>query len=351
MGRARELGSAFIRLFVDKSALKTGLNEAKADVTQAAEQMNTAGQKAAGGFSGIATGIKSATKPARDLLGAVTSALGIFTRILGVVGLIGAGVAGIASAFRSVATYAERTAKALDDQIQKQKELGASISTSGKDAADIRKQIVETEERITQATEERDAILRRTEGQTAEGGRALKNVLKDIERRKELEKEIAALTTGLGKSRAAADQIELESTLKRLTAERYAAEKKAQEDAVAEREKAIDAARDAAAAEIDLINEEAKVFEDAQNIKARAFLRFVAEQEKAHARNLDNIEKEKAAQLRAIAQVRAQQVSAANAIAGALGQNNLSVAIGQLTAAASLLAENAGALGDNGYSL
>jgi len=125
MAKNFNLGSAFVRIFVRRDALKRDLEGAKADVNQATEQMGT------GGLTRLGDGIKAATRPMRSFLSSIMGALGIFTRMLGIVSLIGAAIAGMVSAWKYVAEFAERSAKASQDQIDKQRELASDIRKSG----------------------------------------------------------------------------------------------------------------------------------------------------------------------------------------------------------------------------
>jgi hypothetical protein len=327
MGRTRELASAFVRLFVKKDELSAGLNSAKAEVGQATEQMAQSAGKVSTGFGGVAASIKSATKPARDLVGSITSTLGIFTRILGIVGLIGTAVGGIVAAWKAINEYGEKQAASLQTALDRQRELSnLARSATPSNKADVLAKI-QAETNVNKLYVDRAALQDKINKFSAADTQIAKVTLADAQKRlasvnEQIRAEEARVTLLQRASEEYAKQEEAVKALKQLQNfeqlvrdESAKAEKDAADEALRKREEQIEAARDAAREILDAAREEQEILEESAKIR-----------ERIHREEMRRIEERAAAELRAINDARNQTLSAINAAQNALGQNNLAVA-------------------------
>jgi hypothetical protein len=322
MGRTRELASAFVRLFVKKDELSAGLNSAKAEVGQATEQMAQSAGKVSTGFGGVAASIKSATKPARDLVGSITSTLGIFTRILGIVGLIGGAVGALVVAWKQIAEYGERQAKALQGVIALQREAASEARKASEDNK------TKTLEELQSGLKIEDAYKRRAKLQTMvnkETGRvpiAFEKEFESLNRQiDQYENLVDLIETSAQKKKdeaaaaAATADAEKLKNFEKLVRDEAAAERRVANGTEQDAKQREEAARDAARQLLEDEAEVLKILDDADKIRA-----------KNHENEMRRIEERAAAELRAINDARNQTLSAINAAQNALGQNNLAVA-------------------------
>lgn len=108
------IASIFVDIKAPRAGLDSDLRSAEAAVQQSAQKMNaTTGAAAASG--GFAAGLKEATKPARDIMAALIGTVGIITRALGLIGLVTAAAAGVASIIDRIANGSERAAAATKE--------------------------------------------------------------------------------------------------------------------------------------------------------------------------------------------------------------------------------------------
>ena len=327
MGRTRELASAFVRLFVKKDELSAGLNSAKAEVSQAAQQMNQSGKQAAAGFEGIGKSLKNTTKPIREFLGGITSALNIFLRINAIIGIIGAGIGLLVAGMAKVSGYGQTFAKSLresGEQAQRIMEILRNADASTRNQA-IDK--IKQEKDYNKLIDEQEKLINRVSLARELGaakGSIIGNLFGDDDLQK-VQKELRDVLDLITLANKAAEENQQkkdnEAAAKRVANfdqlvrdESAKAEKDAADEALKLREQQIEAARDAAREILDAAREEQEILEESAKIR-----------ERIHRDEMRRIEERAAAELRAINDARNQTLSAITAAQNALGQNNLAV--------------------------
>lgn len=322
MGRLQQIGSAFVRLFVKKDELDRGLNEAKTQVNQTAQQMNQSAGKAATGFSGVANSIKGATKPARDLLSAVVGTLGIFTRMLGIVGLLTGALVAAWTAAKRLSGFGEDAAKNLRQAAEEGKRLQEILRGATPENLDATIQKIKEEGDLNGLLERQAKLLDRialARKVGAQQGSILED-LADGDLRK-VEKAIDAITDRINAARKVAADVaaqrkaaEDEATLDRLTKERRDIEKQANDDAVRQREEQIEAARQAARDLLEAEREVQDIIAESDRIR-----------EENHKKEMKRIEERAEAERAAIEAAQQQTIASVNALQQSF--NNLSVSL------------------------
>lgn len=311
MSRLQQIGSAFVRLFVKKDELDRGLNEAKAQVDQAAQEMNASAQKAATGFSGVASSLKSATKPARDLVSAITSTLGIFTRILGIVGLIGTAVGALVIAWEKIATYGERQAKALQDQIDRQRDLSNTLRAANEKSKQQALEELQARLNIQDQYRKQSDLERKLNEARESGDGRLRTMIASLEKQKAAvdenirayEQQVALLEKSVHANKELEQAKKVQNFDRMVVEESAKSEVDAAKEAVRIREAQIEAAREASREILSNAKEEQEIL--AESAKTRAQI---------HKDEMKRIKERKIAELRAIEEARNQTLSAISSL-------------------------------------
>lgn len=133
MGRLQQIGTAIVKLVVDKTGLDRGLKEAQVQTQRTVSEINSqTAQAGTSGLGGVGRGINEATKGTRVFIGSLTAAVGIITRMLGLIGLVTGAVAGLAAAWKHVAQAGERAAEVQQKRIDGQRNLANQIDNIGR---------------------------------------------------------------------------------------------------------------------------------------------------------------------------------------------------------------------------
>lgn len=119
----KELARLFVRIRAPREDLKSDLQGAKQDVEQFGNAAKGATDKASAGIGGVGDSIKSSTSGARNFVGAITGSLAIFTRLLGVVGLITAAVVGLKRAWDAANSPVDWHTKQLAEMVERTRSL------------------------------------------------------------------------------------------------------------------------------------------------------------------------------------------------------------------------------------
>lgn len=110
-GSLRELGSAFVRIFVRKDELSAGLKQAEQEVKQTTEKMQASGQQAAVGIFGTIQGLNKAFT---DTIGATLKLISRITMIGTAVGVVIGLVLKMADAFGAAEAKAQELRKTVE---------------------------------------------------------------------------------------------------------------------------------------------------------------------------------------------------------------------------------------------
>lgn len=108
MASLREIGSAFVRLFVRKDELSSGLKQAEAEVRSSAEKMQQS-------TAGIWSGLRDVRKTLNDTIGVVFSLIARFTAVTAVIGLIVSGVQSLYDWMNKAKNAAKELGEHIDD--------------------------------------------------------------------------------------------------------------------------------------------------------------------------------------------------------------------------------------------
>lgn len=128
-----KVAEGYVEITADTSKLKAGLGEAKAETQAfvketevASEKVEETTAKTAGWFGRVGAGIKDSTRETRLFLSALTSSVGIVTRLLGLFGLLTGALAAIgagAKALFDTFVLQRRELERIEALLVKQREL------------------------------------------------------------------------------------------------------------------------------------------------------------------------------------------------------------------------------------
>lgn len=128
MGLLKTLISYMVEIRAPTDGLRTDLRQAETETRASAQRMAAASTVsggvigAAGAGRGLAASLKEATAPARQILGAITSTVGIITRSLGLIGLVTSAAYGLYSVISSIGKASERTANTWEGLLDKMRD-------------------------------------------------------------------------------------------------------------------------------------------------------------------------------------------------------------------------------------
>jgi len=128
-GDVGEIGRGRVRIEADVGPLRAGLEGAKADVEQFAREAEAGTSGISDSMEGLGRRISGTTRGVRVLAGALTSTLGIVTRLLGVFGLISTAIGLAASAMRSVNAETVRVSEASQKHYRSLEDIAALSET------------------------------------------------------------------------------------------------------------------------------------------------------------------------------------------------------------------------------
>lgn len=319
-GRLQQIGSAFVRLFVKSDELDKGLNAAKAQVSQAAQQMNADAGKAADGFRNVGEEIKAATKPARELSSAVGGVLGIFGRVSLTIGLIGAGVRELAGLWTAVGEEQRKAQANLVGMLALQREMSELVSKSRNDPSgtlnEVAAQIALLQDRVKELDDAyQKAFVSDNFKLSREESTKLAEEIGKLQERIEALQRVQGRAVQERDAKAQADAIKQAAELDKTLKERQATEDKAvADDVLSVRLKAIEAAREASR---ELLDNEKEI----GRIQAEAAER----RKREHAEDMRRIEERKRAEQDAIDASQARTQASISALQQSF--NNLSVSL------------------------
>lgn len=242
-----KVAEGYVEITADTSKLKAGLGEAKAETQAfvketevASEKVEETTAKTAGWFGRVGAGIKDSTRETRVFLSALTSSVGIVTRLLGLFGLLAGALAAIgagAKALFDTFVLQRRELERIEALLVKQRELIERPAESKEGAFGFRAQreeldrllaeIDRVQSRITRESsivgrlfgdrnlrEQSKNYLRFLESQADELRRVLSEANKKVaadRERADAESVAKSLEDKIAKERAVNEQLQIES--------------------------------------------------------------------------------------------------------------------------------------------